>query len=152
MRVRRARRGMTLIEVLATISVLLVVATTAASILGAITEVGTRFNKGRETRASVIRLAKQFRADVTVASGVAQQKEGWPLELTQGKDVVKYDWELNEAAIARSVYRDDQRTAIDHFRVSSRFQPRVDMSEDRVTLILREVETTMPWVIEVARK
>jgi type II secretory pathway pseudopilin PulG len=143
---------MTLIEVLGTLSVLLVVATAAAGILGTITEVGVRSSDAREARASVVRLAKLFRDDVIAASNVTQQEKGWPLELVRGDDTVKYDWEPNESSIARSVYRNEQRAVIDHFRGSSRFQPRVDVSEDRVALILREGQTFLPWGVEVARK
>ncbi|MFK8114866.1 MAG: hypothetical protein AB8B91_21875 [Rubripirellula sp.] len=152
----QSRRGITLPEVIGTLAVLLVVAVSAVKILGWVTDIGAENNRKRQDRISVERLAAVFRQDVRQSEDVKLRDGGWPLELLgkQTKDSdskqISYDWNQQTFSIQRLVMQNNQRLAIERFEFSDRFSPRVEASDEMVTLLLRD-HGTMPWVIEVSR-
>jgi hypothetical protein len=141
-----------LVEVLGTLSVLLVLGVSAAGILGAITEVGVRAGSANQGRASVRRLADALRRDTHRATRV-EASDAWPLDLITGSVTVRYQWNAPTRCIRRTVTEGQTQRAVDRFRLPDHCDPQVSTSDERVTVVLcRGGQTQRPWIIEAGRK
>lgn len=152
------RYGLTLIEVLGTLAVLLVLAVSAVHILGYVTQIGVQNNDSWQDRNTVQRLAGIFRSDVRSAADVNNSDDGtWPLNLMfdeqsdQSDQEVLYDWDEKTLSLNRLVKQNNERLAFERFQFSNRFTPRLEVTDQMVTLIVKESTDTAPWRIEVSR-
>lgn len=146
------RRATTLIEVLATLSVLLVIGVAAAGILGSITEIGAGVSRTVEGRAAVQRLANVIRRDVHRAQQL-KTTDAWPLEMTTGQTTVQYQWNGQTRCIQRSARRGDDRQAVDRFRLPDHCDPRVSANDEMVTVVLSEPgKSRGRWIIEASHR
>lgn len=146
------RRGTTLVEVLGTLSVLLVLGVSAAGILAAITEIGVRTGAAKQGRASVQRLAEVIRRDVHDAASV-EDTDAWPLDLIDGDVSVRYQWDAQTHCIRRTVTDGQTQKGIDRFVLPQPCDPQVSTNDQMVTVMLRQGgQTQIPWIIEASRK
>jgi YD repeat-containing protein len=144
----RRRAATTLVEMLGTLSVLLVLGVSSARLLGAVTEVGAYSAHRKQVRASVLRLAEKFRMDVRNARHVTLSDQRWPIEMTPAGATIRYDWDRQSHAIERSANDGKKRFGVERFQLSDHCQPRASLTAKWVTLVLNEGEQSKPWVIE----
>lgn len=151
----RPRTATTLVEVLGTLSVLLVLGVSAASILGSITQVGVTSHKAMQGRASVERLAKVFRRDVQQSSEITAATEPLTIDLTVESMTVRYRWHEDSRSITREVSEGEQQLSTDRFTFPQELRPDVSISESLAVLRLSEgpvaKQTGRRWVIEASR-
>lgn len=115
---RRTRpSGMTLIEVLALISVLLVIGISAARILGQLTSTGNELRNAQQARESVARIAAKFRADVAAATELGVTDNAQALELRQQDRLVRYAWSGGRGELQREVTHQQDLVSRDRFAV-----------------------------------
>lgn len=145
------RCGTTLLEMLATLSVLLVLGVASANLLRAVTEVGSYNAHRKQVRSSVLRLAESLRLDVQNARSLAPGDESWPLVMTTAGATVKYDWDANSHAIERSRGDGDSRIGVERFQLSDHCQAKLSLTPDLVKLELNEGDQNHPWIIEAHR-
>ena len=152
-----ARRAFSLLEVVATLSVLLVIALTAASMLGSITNIGLRYRHAFQERESVRRFAEAFRADISNTVDVVTADNRWPLELVSQEHVVEYRWDPSSKQLFRLVRSPSdgdapaEILATDVYPLTDRCRPRLVIAEDRVSVILRETQDAPGWIVEAPR-
>ena len=146
------RPATTLIEVLGTLSVLLLLGVSAAGILGSITEIGIRTNNAQQRRGAIQRLADSVRRDAHQARR-AECEQGWPMDLIMAGATVRYDWNAPSHSIQRTVLGQNSPQAFDRFRLPDRCSPRVSIDGGRVIIVLWESESAgQPWIIEASLK
>jgi hypothetical protein len=146
------RRATTLVEILGTLSVLLVLGVAAAGMLGAITEIGVRANTAKQSRGSARRLADVIRRDVHDA-GRVNASNAWPLDLITGNVTIRYEWNAPTHCIRRTAKEGQTQQAVDRFQLPDHCDPRVSTSDERVTVVLWDGgQTQRPWIIEAGRK
>lgn len=152
-RIGKRRQATTLVEVLGTLSVLLVLGVSAASILGAITQVGVQSNLATNRRASVERLAKHFRNDVHHAQELSVVEAPLTLDISIGSQTVHYEWRESSGSIWRRVSEGETQVSIESFELSGGFQPGVSLTDDVVTLRLGDFgrHGEKQWLIEAKR-
>lgn len=150
------RSGFTLIEVIATVALLLILAVSTAGILSAVTDIGKRNGRAHLTRTSIDRLSHLFREDVREADDLVIPESQWPMELRSTKSIVQYDWDPKKQTFRRSrrmAENDDAKTAqVDRFLLPDDCQPRVTHEGRRVTLELQCPQLQTPWTIEANLK
>lgn len=148
---RRTRRGMTLIEVMGLLTVLLVIGVSAVAILSQVTAIGERTENNRSGRAQAVRFADAFRKDVRGASQVTLGGDEGPIEIVTGKVITRYHWEPGTAEIHRQVTAADSTDRFDRFRLPKRCRPRVSLADQYVTFELGNTDQSHPWIVEVKR-
>jgi YD repeat-containing protein len=146
------RAAITLFEVIATLSVLLVLGVSAANLLGAITDIGARTAQRQQGRASIERLAASFRRDVHNAGEVTLRDSHWPIELKTAAATIRYEWDDQASLIERRASAGETRLAVEQFRLPDRCNARISLSQEIVTLVLSDDEQTQPWIIEASRR
>ena len=152
-------------------SVLLVLAVSAASILGSITEIGVRNLRARQGRVSIERLAGVFRDDVHQASRIdvpATRSSGDSpaaetpaddtslddallVQMTFGKETVHYRWDARQHAVTRIASEGEQRRSSDRFPLADGCNPELSSRDGIVALVLKQgpnAKLKQPWVIE----
>lgn len=147
----KRRAAITLVEVLGTLSLLLILGVSAAKLLDGVTEIGARAAHRKQMRASVLRLAETFRLDVQSARNLKFNDDHWPIEMTTAGATIRYDWDRQAHAIQRSADNGQKRVGVEQFRLSDQCEPSVAVSGELVTLVLTEGERKHPWIIEAFR-
>lgn len=154
-RIAQRRNATTLVEVLGTLSVLLVLGVSAASILGSITQVGVRSNRALQSRASVERLAKAFRQDIHQASEISVSDVPLAIDLSTDSVTVRYQWHEKLGSIRRTASEGETQLSIDTFELPDDFQPVISATDEMVVLRLNAAdgagEKGQRWVIEARR-
>ncbi len=154
-RIPQRRNASTLVEVLGTLSVLLVLGVSAASILGSITQVGVRSNRATQSRASVERLARVFRQDIHRAREINASDTPLRLDLSNDSMTVRYQWHEKLSSIRRTASQGETQLSIDTFDLPDDFQPVISVLDDLVVLRLNDgdsvAEQGRRWVIEARR-
>ena len=147
-----ARSGFTLIEVIASVALLLILAVSTAGILSAITDIGKQNGRSHLARTSIDRLSQLFREDVRGANDLVIPESRWPIELRSTTSIVQYDWDSKKKTFRRSRRRvesdDANATQVDRFLLPEDCQPRVMNEGRRVTLELQSPQLQSPWAIE----
>ena len=143
------RRATTLIEVIGTMSVLLIFGVSAASILGAVTDLGHRTSRAQQTRQSIQRFAQVLRNDVRESTEVRSEQEDWPLVLMSGNTIVEYQWHQSRNELGRVVRKDETRLESDRFALTEKCRPELAMTERFVRVVLYQGRES--WIVE-ARK
>lgn len=147
----RRRGAMTLLEVMASISVLLIIGISAASILGKVTEVGARSSSSQQWRQSAQRLSGVLRRDVRAAEEVQLDSDEALIELVSDAQAIRYLWSSESGDLIRQVQRDDLPTEFDRFKLPPDCRPTVRTSGDVVALDLKQPRQQHPWIIEAKR-
>ncbi|TWT83709.1 hypothetical protein CA13_51760 [Planctomycetes bacterium CA13] len=146
------RRGITLIEIMATMSVLLTFGVTAAGILRSVTEIGRQGNQANQARRSAERLADRLRADVSLADEIDVESDGFPLELQSDQMRIRYEVDATHSMLRRSVFTGgDSPSSVDAFLLPKSDARVVEVDSDRVSVRLTDAGVIPAWVIEAAR-
>ncbi len=142
---------------IATLSILLVLAVAASRMLGSITEIGLGHRDSILQRTTVLRFAQSLRGDVGESVGIATSDEGWPLELVSPDQRVEYRWNPESKRLLRTVRSSSDGEAMgrvvarDVYPLGKRVEPRVVVSEDQVSVILRTPSAGPTWIVEAPR-
>jgi type II secretory pathway component PulJ len=147
----RRRGAMTLLELMASISVLLIIGISAASILGKVTDIGARSSSSQQYRQSVQRLSGVLRRDVRGATEVNLASDEALIELVADARVIRYLWNSESGDLIRQSKRDDLPTEFDRFKLPPDCRPTVRASGDVVALDLKQQRQQHPWIIEAKR-
>lgn len=154
---RSESAGFTLVEMIATLGTLLLLAIAATNLLASITDIGLQHRRSLEQRRAVVRFAEVFRMDIHQAASVEATDGLWPLRISVGDQMVEYSWnrQSNEMRrIQRSLAKSDATDIFDSadvFALSDQCEPTLAISEDLVTVLLRHSERTGPWIVEAHR-
>lgn len=144
------RRGVTLVEVLATMSMLLVIAIAAVGMLGRVTKIGLESKQADQVRANIARLAGQLREDVHVAEQVNLDGDGSSIELVTAKRTIRYRCDAPSLGIGRQA-EEGKQTSREWFGLGDHLQPRFDVDNDQVRLELSPAGSRHRWIIEATR-
>ncbi len=145
------RRAMTLIEVMASISVLLIIGISAASILGKVTDIGARHGLSQQCRQSAHRLQGVLRQDVRLAEEVNLAGDDSLIELMSNDQVIRYSWSSASQDLIRELSRGDEPIQFDRFTLPPDCRPAVRQTGPIVTLELKQESQQNPWIIEAKR-
>jgi hypothetical protein len=156
---RRSRTGFTLVEMIAVMSTLLLLGIAATTMLASVTEIGLQHRHAMEERSAVLRLADIVRDDVDGSIDVVVQDGRWPLRVIRADEVVEYGWNASSRKLTRvSRLKKDQGesatesiSSIDVFPLTDPSEPRVEIEEARVRLVLRESGRNGAWIVEANR-
>ena len=147
----RRRRAMTLLEVMASTSVLLIIGVSAASILAKVTDIGARSSSSQQHRQSVQRLSAILRRDVRDAEQVNLDEDDRLLELVSDVGVIQYSWSSESGDLVRQLQRGDLPSQFDRFPLPPDCQPNIRESGDLVVLEMKQSRQQHPWIIEAKR-
>ncbi|EMI16314.1 hypothetical protein RMSM_06762 [Rhodopirellula maiorica SM1] len=147
----KARRAVTLIEVIGTLSVLLAIGISATTIMSSVTKIGRRGNALVQQRQAIERFAAQFRADVHQANAVQSEAEGWPLKLQDDDVAVRYEFSAEQGALRRTQLKSNQVTSVESFEIGKERKIALQISENRVTVSIDTDPSSYPFVVEAAR-
>ncbi|QDT04048.1 hypothetical protein K227x_24340 [Rubripirellula lacrimiformis] len=142
------RRGTTLLEMVATMSVLLVLAVAAVRMLSTVSEIGIATADDGRRRSEASRLADSFRQDIRAADTV--QADQWPVEISHDDLEIRYQYDPAESAVDRTIWRDSDRIATDRFRLPIKCDPQLESDPDRIRLSLAR-GVGVSWIVEVNR-
>ena len=148
---RGRRRAMTLLEVMASTSVLLIIGVSAASILAKVTDIGARSSSSQQYRQSVQRLSGVLRRDVRDAEQVNLDGDDTLLELVSDAGVIRYAWSSESGDLVRQWQRGELPSRLDRFPLPPDCQPSVRESGDLVVLEMKQSRRQHPWIIEAKR-
>ena len=127
------RKGYTLIEVLAVLTVMLIVAVSAAKMLGAVTDFGVNSRLKTQARQDIARLANQFRRDVQASNDFSVDESIVLLKMDDGSEV-SYKIGRDRSAIFRTVSMQSKESSFDKFSLASHCDPSFKQS-DRLVVV-----------------
>lgn len=151
------RRGVSIIELVGTMGLLLVIGATTHRLLGNVTRASQESRMSRAGRLELERLAASVRQDGRSATSVKLGNE--MILLRSSNQQVRYQWKQGQPIILRQVLVDDKPAAVDRFKLrvgttinASVFQKDSDQvrlsvqlsggeSANRLSRFLIEVET-----------
>lgn len=174
----KCRTGVTLIEVLGTLSVMLILAVSAVTLLGAITNIGKRDGDNRQSRANIARLASEFRTDLHHTDSMSLSDDETELrillrgerassngsgatpDLVDGKPhTLTYSFHRPTQSAGHEIRRtekdaDQQIVRVESYTLIPRHAPSLQVDDEMVTLLLGEpgAENDLPPLSIVARR
>jgi prepilin-type N-terminal cleavage/methylation domain-containing protein len=149
---RLARGGYTLIEVLATLSILLLIAITAVSMLNTVTALGLSGKQNAQQRVDVGRLAARFRADIYRSDDINLDNENHTIDLSTAGGLVRYRCQFNPTAVTRERVEPTGGKSFERFPLTTRCEPTFSTAGNLVVLRLTPADARIPWVIEATRR
>lgn len=144
--VRDNRAGMTLLEMIATLSLLLVLAVTAVRMLRDVSAIGEKTTLDGRGRVAVERLADRVRTDAAACDSISGDQ--WPLKMSSGNSEIRYEFLADLNQIQRRVFTDDKPVAVDRFVLPEACDPKIDSDSERVKIALLQ-RADISWTIEV---
>lgn len=153
----RSVHGFTLIEVIATLSLLLVVAVAAAGMLESISEVGLRYKHSLQERGAVRRLASVIRKDSLLSTDIVSDQGDWPLQIVLPSRTVQYQWDAAKNRVVRLLHAREsdgssgKLLGTEMFQLTDQCEPRFIVQKERLVLFVRESNATANWVVEAWR-
>lgn len=147
---RRARKplGYTLIEVIAALTLLSLLATSSVTILAAATDASTQQVQSRQNRRDVQRLAESFRTDVSRAVELERGPTPWPITLEQEAGRVVYNWDKPNHTLTRELKKGSTRVQLDRYLIPETSNPHLLVSDKRVTLRIDLLGNRPAWFIQ----
>ena len=145
---RNLHRGVTLIEVIGTLSILLAIGVSTATIMSAVTKVGRRGNASVQQRDAIKRFATQLRTDVHQANEFESSAEGWPLQLRGSDFEVRYELHTEQGSLRRTRLESDQVTSVESFEFGKERQITLQTSENQVTVVIDTESAAYPFIVE----
>ena len=148
------RRGFTLVEMIAVLSTLLLLGIAATTMLANVADIGLQHRRAMEERSAVLRFAETFRDDVGGSIDVVLLDDAWLLRVVQPNEVVEYGWNRSSRELTRVArLRNDRGEAetissTDRFPLNDRTDPRVEIEDSRVRVVLREPGRYGDWIVE----
>ena len=151
----RCRRGTTLIEIMATLSVLLVLGIATAKLLTSVTRIGFHANERKTSIAMIERLANDFRRDVALSQSISIDQQAESIDLVAGSMAIQYAFDAQTRTIQRTenfaakLAADKKR--LERYRLTARCQPKFVADDTLVTLQLVPKGQPNPWTIQAAK-
>jgi prepilin-type N-terminal cleavage/methylation domain-containing protein len=146
------RRGYTLIETLAALSLLSLLATSSVGILAAATNMSTRQAHARQSRRDVQRLAETFRKDASNTLQTVVPESDWPVTLKQNDSSVVYNWDEHKLSLTREVKGKESGVRFERYLMPQQSTPRVFVRDRRLALEIALQGNQTPWVVEAILK
>ena len=146
------RSGTTLIEVLATLTILLVIGISAAKMLAQVSRLGSRTQRARLSQAAAQRLADRFRNDIANAKSFRARDTTLTIQLQTTATVIEYDCDHENHWVTRQARREGQLVSADRYAFSDEFLPLPNVEGDLVSLRLERPDHTQPWIIEARKR
>ncbi|MEM8670756.1 MAG: prepilin-type N-terminal cleavage/methylation domain-containing protein [Planctomycetota bacterium] len=146
---RPPRRAVTLIETMATLALLLVIALAAVEMLGSVTEIGVRNNEAQQSNRSALRFADRLRGDVKETKQLSELEDGRGIEILRDGEMVRYTWDSDALAILRVVLENESIVERDRFSFGSKLDPQFSVNEGRAVVVLKPGEQR--WVVEAVQ-
>ncbi|TWU51359.1 type II secretion system protein [Rubripirellula reticaptiva] len=140
------RSAMTLLEMIATLSLLLVLAVTAVRMLRDVTEIGEKTTLDGRARLAIERLADRVRTDAAESDSISGDQ--WPLTMNSDDGEIRYEFLADEHRIQRNVFRNGKPVAVDRFELPVACDPKIETDSRRVTIALMR-RADISWTIEV---
>ena len=144
----RTRRGMTLIEILAVISVLMAIGISAAGILGQLTDTAVDAKTAQQFRDSIRRLSVTLREDVRQAESVDIADEGRSIDLNSRSVSVTYRWDEGAAELRRQSSAASAVTRFERYPWPPGRAPLFEQQDRLVSLKLHRGPASLAWLIE----
>jgi hypothetical protein len=155
------RTGFTLVEMIAVMSTLLLLGIAATTMLASVTDIGLQHRHAMEERSAMLRFAKIVRDDVNGSIDVVLHNQAWPLRVIRADEVVQYDWNPSSRELTRIARFKNGNTetepdteaisSTDVFPLTGHSNPRVEIEEARVRVVLREPGRNGAWIVEANR-
>ncbi|MGB7346231.1 MAG: prepilin-type N-terminal cleavage/methylation domain-containing protein [Pirellulaceae bacterium] len=146
-----SRCGFSLVECMATLSILMVLGLSAATLLAKVTQIGVQTNQDKMSRQMVVRLSRQLRRDIAESSSVDLSDDGSKLQVKLSDQTVTYETRRKPAAVDRSVSTDENVTAVEQFGLPVRCEPLFSQTDQTVDLRLTASEQLSPWIIQAVK-
>ena len=146
------RGGYTLVELLASLTVLLVMGMSAAKLLTTVTQIGLGANDRKASIAMIEKLSSDFRTDVGQAEAITIGQDADTIELVMDQSTIRYKFDEATRSINRSQEESQQGTKRNEsYKLTDRCQPQFVSDDDLVTLRLTPEGVSNPWAIEAPR-
>ena len=145
---RRSRNAYTLIELIATLSLLLMIGIAAASMLGVVTQVAAETSQHRQAIRDVTRLDRQFRTDIRNADSVELSGEQ-TLQAISLNRAIRYRFQDNPPILLRELTELGRRS-VEQFQLPANSRPTFALS-DVLTLQITAEGIAVGWLIEVRK-
>ncbi|TWU47245.1 hypothetical protein Poly51_50440 [Rubripirellula tenax] len=147
---RKSQPGITLVEMVATLSLLLTLSIVAVRMLSSVTEIGRQTAENQRGRASILRLADAMHEDRQ--SATSMDATDWPLSLETERGEVTYDMDFELQEIRRTL-RDSSRAKIvvDRFPLPRRCEPALESDAGQAQIVLMRGKD-VSWTIELSAR
>ena len=144
----RRQRGYSLIETLATFSLMSLLAVASVGILNSITENGIDLAHARQSRRDAQRMADTLRDDAsrTITASIPAQQ--WPVTLEHDNSTTVYDWNPADNILTRTETAGQNKIRKERFLLPEDSEPRMTLANSRITLLIALSDKHSPWVIE----
>ncbi len=144
----RSQRGYSMIETLATFSLMSVIAIASVGILNSITHNGIEFTHARQSRRDAQRIADTLRNDASKTINASIPMKQWPVTLEHDKSTTVYDWNSAEYILTRTETAGQNNLRTERFLLPKNSEPRMTIAKSRLTLLIDLPDKHNPWVIE----
>ena len=144
----RRRRGYSLIETLATFSLMSLLAIASVGILNSITQNGIDFAHARQSRRDAQRMADTLRDDAGKTINANIPTKQWPVTLEHDNSTTVYDWNSAENILTRTETAEENKLRTERFLLPRDSEPRMTIDQSRLTLLIDLPDKHNPWVIE----
>ena len=149
-RKRKLRCGYTLIEVLAVLSIMLLVAVSAVRMLDAVTDLGINTKQNAQARRDVERLATQFRGDVSGGGEIMLTDRRFSILRPDGQ-MVSYEIREDLDVVVRTEFDSRKaRKATESYAIAVHCAAKFTESPEQLVLQLSDREG-MPWIVEAMK-
>jgi prepilin-type N-terminal cleavage/methylation domain-containing protein len=143
--------GVTLIELMCTLTVLLSIALAGTSMLGKVTGIGLECKKADQARTDIARLSAKLRVDVHQSEQAVLGDAGRSIELTVADQITRYQFHPDTRTIIRRTSKSGESKSIESYSLTPRCRPQFDVQDRQVVLRLTAPEDRTPWIIEAVR-
>lgn len=142
------RSGYTLVEILATLGVLMVMGLAAAKLLGSVTDIGLRTSKNKQARVTAERFAQQLRKDIAVANQATVSDDGASIDVQTDSHDVHYVVLAPNHCIDRVAKKDGKQVSQERYALTDRCTPVFSTDQKLVRLQLMPESQLTQWTIE----
>ncbi|WP_372722553.1 type II secretion system protein [Novipirellula sp.] len=150
---RDPRYGVTLIEVIGTLSVLLAIGISSATIMSSVTKIGRRGNASVQQRNAIQRFATQLRTDVHQANELpSSTEETWPLQLIGSDFEVRYQWNAEQGSLRRTRLESGQVKSVESFEIGKERNAALRIRESQVTVVIDTESASHPFMVEAVHR
>jgi len=140
--------GYTLMEMLATLSLLSTLAIASVTIINTLAKDGIESAHGRQSRRDVHRLASSLREDSTRTARLSPGNLNWPVTLTHESSQTVYDWNQPENSLTRTETAGQSPLLSERFLLPTGSKPEMTAGPGRLTLRINLPGENNSWIIE----
>ncbi|QDT12049.1 hypothetical protein [Stieleria marina] len=157
----RPRDGFTLVECMATLSVLMMMGLAASTLLSKVTQIGIDTNADKASRSMVLRLSRQLRQDVAEGDKVQLSSDAKSVSIQLDQSVIRYTVQRTlvsggpvagtPVAVERAVTKMDTTESVERYSLPPECDPVFADDEGIVSLRLTSPEQRHVWKIEAVK-